>query len=162
MKINSNLEMREVAIKLLHCYSTMVQTKDGALLLLLKGDLGSGKTTFVQALAGELGIRENVTSPTFVIQKQYEVPQTGEGHPAKAPGDFERLVHIDAYRLNTFSELEALGWSNFLLDSKSIVALEWPERVAGVEKHERKIDIEFLHVRENIRNVLFGGKDTLC
>ncbi|MEX0909764.1 MAG: tRNA (adenosine(37)-N6)-threonylcarbamoyltransferase complex ATPase subunit type 1 TsaE [Candidatus Paceibacterota bacterium] len=161
MKIESDKEMREVAQKLLSCYRKAVFTNEGALLLLLKGDLGAGKTTFVQALARELGVNEKVTSPTFVIQKEY-TPRAPEEPYSKSSHDFERLIHIDAYRLESLSELETLGWSEYISDTKAVVALEWPERVEGVENHQRKIEIEFQHDSENSRNILFEGKSAMC
>jgi tRNA threonylcarbamoyladenosine biosynthesis protein TsaE len=66
-------------------------SSDEALVVGLYGNLGAGKTSFTQAVARELGVIDIVNSPTFVIEKIYETK-----HP-----DFKRLVHIDAYRLET-------------------------------------------------------------
>jgi tRNA A37 threonylcarbamoyladenosine biosynthesis protein TsaE len=64
-----------------------------------------------------------VTSPTFVLEKIYDLPQeTGRG--------FARLVHIDAYRLEGGTSLSPLGFDGIMQDSKNLVVLEWPERVA--------------------------------
>lgn len=153
--------MRKVAKELLKGYSKTGRKKNGALLLLLRGDLGAGKTTFVQALASELGICENITSPTFVIQKQYTILTSQEQNPKKTYL-FKQLIHIDAYRLESFLELKALGWDDFMLDSKTIVALEWPDNVKGVEKHKPSIEMEFLHAEESTRKVLFDGENTMC
>ena len=92
---------------------------EGATLLTLSGELGAGKTTFVQGIAEALGVREVVTSPTFVIEKVY----TLEGQR------WQRLIHIDAYRLHDPHELEMLGWKELLLDAGNLIVLEWPERV---------------------------------
>lgn len=81
----------------------------------LQGDLGAGKTTFVQHLARELGVRESVTSPTFVIMQKYQTT-----HPV-----FTTLVHIDAYRLKP-GESETIGWSGVTEDPHSLVIVEWP------------------------------------
>ncbi|MEX0918274.1 MAG: tRNA (adenosine(37)-N6)-threonylcarbamoyltransferase complex ATPase subunit type 1 TsaE [Candidatus Paceibacterota bacterium] len=88
----------------------------------LSGDLGAGKTTFVQELARELGVTESVTSPTFVIMKRYET-----AHVA-----FSSLIHIDAYRLEEASELSVLGFTEVLNETGAIVCIEWPEHVASL------------------------------
>lgn len=93
----------------------------GATLVTLSGDLGAGKTAFTKAVAKTLGVSEMVTSPTFVLEKIYALP--GE----KA---FKRLVHIDAYRLESGAELSPLGFDEVMKDSQTLVFLEWPEKVA--------------------------------
>lgn len=92
-----------------------------ATLVTLQGDLGAGKTTFVQAVAKELGITQAVQSPTYVLMKKY---------PVEDPR-FTTLVHIDAYRLVSKEEFAALDPEAFLSDPKALVCIEWPERVAG-------------------------------
>ncbi len=92
-----------------------------ATLVTLSGELGAGKTTFTQAVAKAVGIAEAVTSPTFVLEKIYELP---------AGQVFERLVHIDAYRLSGGEELSALGFSELMYDPGNLIVLEWPEKVA--------------------------------
>ena len=82
------------------------------------GNLGAGKTTFIQALAKEMGIEEPITSPTFVIQKKY---------PAQKY--FDTLVHIDAYRLDSGDELLKLRFYETLEISNSIICVEWPDNV---------------------------------
>lgn len=91
-----------------------------ATVVTLSGELGAGKTTFVQAVAKALGVAESVTSPTFVLEKIYQL----EGR------EFSHLIHIDAYRLKGAQELEALGWKELLADTGNLIVLEWPERVA--------------------------------
>src|ERR1700683_2680478 len=80
---------------------TLEPRADGATLITLSGELGAGKTTFTQAVAKALGVEDIVNSPTFVIEKVYNLPE-GKG--------FHRLVHIDAYRLTSNGELAALGF----------------------------------------------------
>lgn len=99
---------------------------DRATVVALSGDLGAGKTTFVQAVAKTLGIEENATSPTFVIQKTYRLPAEVR------PPSFRRLVHIDAYRLENARELEILGFEELLRDPQNLILIEWPEKVAGL------------------------------
>lgn len=92
----------------------------GATLVTLSGELGTGKTAFTKTVAWALGVEETVTSPTFVLEKIYLLPE------GKA---FKRLVHIDAYRLEKGSELAALGFDELMRDPGNLVMLEWPEKV---------------------------------
>jgi len=95
-----------------------------ATLITLAGELGAGKTSFTQGLARGLGIEEAVTSPTFVLEKIYELPEgVGRG--------FARLVHIDAYRLEGEKSLAPLGFDELMQDAKNLVVLEWPSLVAA-------------------------------
>lgn len=91
--------------------------------LALHGDLGVGKTTFVQGLARGLGVTEPVTSPTFNI---YTVHRAHHD-----PGKGSRtLVHLDAYRLDSSKQVEDLLLEDFLV-SPWCLAVEWPDRIAG-------------------------------
>ena len=80
----------------------------------LTGDLGTGKTCFVQGLARGLGVTDQyyITSPTFTIINEY-------------PADGKRLCHLDLYRLGSADELEYLGFEDLLGDD-AVVAVEWP------------------------------------
>lgn len=97
-----------------------------ATLVTLSGELGAGKTTFTQALAKVLGVEEHVTSPTFVLEKVYELARELGGSTPK----FARLVHIDAYRLDSGADLAPLGFDEIMRDPSTLVLLEWPEKVA--------------------------------
>lgn len=91
--------------------------------LALHGNLGVGKTTFVQGLARGLGITEPVTSPTFNIYTVHHAPKNlGAGGPT--------LVHLDAYRLDHPKQVEDLLLEDFLV-SPWCLAIEWPEKIAG-------------------------------
>jgi tRNA threonylcarbamoyladenosine biosynthesis protein TsaE len=100
----------------------LMPKKNGATLVTLKGDLGAGKTTFVQALARELGIADAVQSPTYVLMKSYPIAHKG----------FTKLVHIDAYRLDKPEQFLALRPEEFLNDPESLICIEWPERLEGI------------------------------
>ncbi|MEK7108960.1 MAG: tRNA (adenosine(37)-N6)-threonylcarbamoyltransferase complex ATPase subunit type 1 TsaE [Patescibacteria group bacterium] len=102
-------------------------SKDTAYIVALKGDLGAGKTTFVQALCKRLGIKDTVQSPTYVLMKSY--PLAGPLTSFGAPRRFNRLVHIDAYRLENPAEFAALKPEQFLDDPKALVVVEWPGRL---------------------------------
>jgi tRNA threonylcarbamoyladenosine biosynthesis protein TsaE len=94
----------------------------------LIGDLGAGKTTFVQNMAREMEVAEDVQSPTYVLMKSYVLPNNRIQNGDKRR--YNKLVHIDAYRLNDAAEFTALKPEEFLNDPKTLVLIEWPERVA--------------------------------
>ncbi len=117
-------DMDAIAKDFLHLLETLPQQSQ-ATIIGLSGDLGSGKTTFVQAVARALGIAEPVTSPTFVLEKKYSIPPT-------AKSIFTHLVHIDAYRLASPTELVTLGFSDITADSAALIFIEWPERLGDL------------------------------
>ena len=115
-RVHSAAELQQHATQ----FIARLEASTTATTVTLSGELGAGKTTFVQALAKALGVEESVTSPTFVLEKIYQL----QGQK------FARLIHIDAYRLKGAHELEVLGWKELLADSGNLIVLEWPERVA--------------------------------
>ena len=101
-----------------------------AVIIALKGELGSGKTTFVQTLARNFGITEPISSPTYVLMKKYKLP---EGlNIWGAPRRFKTLIHIDAYRLENPKQFKQLKPEDFLNDPSCLVFIEWPERLAAL------------------------------
>lgn len=105
---------------------------DQAGLVALNGELGAGKTAFVQKLAAELGILETVTSPTFVVMKIYEIDY----------GQFKRLVHIDAYRIEENNEMIVLGFEELLKDPENLICIEWADNIKNLLP-ENKIGLNF-------------------
>jgi len=100
----------------------------------LTGDLGAGKTTFVRAVAGGLGVDERtVSSPTFVIVNRYEIAGRVATHTVDA-GVFA-VSHIDAYRLHGDDELDNVGWDRVMnVDAAApgtVALIEWPERIGS-------------------------------
>lgn len=118
-----------------------VHTTHKATVVFLSGDLGSGKTTTTKAVAKALGVQEDVTSPTFVILKRYRI---GENIINKK---FENLIHIDAYRLKSYSELEKIKFEEYLTDEKNVIFIEWPEMVEN-EKLTPDVTVMFKHVEK--------------
>ena len=96
--------------------------EDGSAVLALHGDLGAGKTTFMQILARMLEVEEVVVSPTFVVMKHYELPEEQHG--------FTALYHLDAYRIETVDEMRPLRFAELLTEPKALIAIEWAERIA--------------------------------
>ncbi len=109
---------------------------DRGIFLDLRGDLGSGKTTFVRGLAQGMGLSSQVRSPTFVIATLHEgtIP----------------LLHVDAYRLEQQEELALHGWNEWL--EQGVVAAEWAGRIAGMLPEER-LKLEFETIDEGHRGV---------
>jgi len=105
----------------------------GALVLALAGELGAGKTTFVQGLAKAIGVKEKILSPTFVILKRYGVRPLGrdKGSPAEA-GTPMNFYHLDCYRIQSAKDLAGLGFEEILKNKNNLVVIEWAERVANI------------------------------
>ncbi len=112
-------------------------------IVLLVGDLGAGKTTFMKGVGEYFGVKEDITSPTFVIERIYDIPD----------GKFKRLVHIDAYRIEKEEELRTIGWERYSSDSGNIIFIEWPANMRTELSDAKKI--EFFHQDETTRKIIF-------
>ncbi len=138
--ISSGLEETQ---KIAEDFVSSLSPKDSSALVVgLYGDLGAGKTTFTQSVAKALGVGETVTSPTFVIEKIYEL--SGQ--------KFTHLIHIDAYRLEKSDELLHLGWKEVIADPKNLILIEWPERVDDIMPEHMKVSLKAL-LEEGSREV---------
>ena len=93
--------------------------------LCLSGELGSGKTTFVQGLAKGLEINKRLPSPTFIIVRRYTIPQ------------LSFLFHLDLYRINNEREAASLGFSEMLKVPRAVIVVEWPDRLGALIPHKR-------------------------
>lgn len=124
---------------------TLTRGEGGATVVALSGDLGAGKTTFAQALSRVFGVTGEVSSPTFVIEKIY----------AAERGPFDRLIHIDAYRLNDPHELEVLGWRDIVADPTNLILIEWSERVEVLVPKEA-IRVTLTYIDEHSRLIAYG------
>jgi tRNA threonylcarbamoyladenosine biosynthesis protein TsaE len=107
----------------------------------LSGDLGAGKTVFVRGFAAGLGVKRSINSPTFVLMKIY---------PVKKHETIKHLCHIDAYRLRSARDLEAIGAADYLGHKDSVCLIEWPEKVKKILKKTKKIKITHLNERQRI------------
>ncbi|MDP2649776.1 MAG: tRNA (adenosine(37)-N6)-threonylcarbamoyltransferase complex ATPase subunit type 1 TsaE [bacterium] len=108
----------------------------------LYGDLGSGKTTFIQGLAGGLGITKRILSPTFIIVRTYDIPKSSS-----------IFYHIDLYRTNNTLDLKGLGLNEMFNNPNNVVAIEWAEKMGNLLPKDR-IDIKFEYVEENKRKII--------
>ncbi len=123
-----------------------------ATIIALSGDLGAGKTTFVQHIACHLGISDNIQSPTFVILKSYQLSPFGE--ISRRETSFKLFTHIDAYRLTSKEELEKLNWNEYSNNPDNLICIEWPEQVEGLLPDD-VICVKLEHVSENERAISF-------
>lgn len=122
--------------------SSLSPDTETATVIGLSGDLGAGKTSFTQGVAKALGVKDTVTSPTFIIEKNYELNNS----------KFRNLIHIDAYRLDEERELEVLGFKELLEHPENLIFVEWPERVQEIiPEYAKTIDFKFID--ENKREI---------
>lgn len=97
----------------------------------LTGELGAGKTIFVQGFAQGAGIKEKIISPTFVLIRQHKIPSGST------------LYHVDLYRLDGQKNIEELGLKELMLNPKNIVLIEWAEKAENIlPKETTRIDIK--------------------
>jgi tRNA threonylcarbamoyladenosine biosynthesis protein TsaE len=127
-----------------------IRPRSKALVLGLQGDLGSGKTTFLQGFASGLGVKEKITSPTFVIMKRFSLNN-------KTAKQFHNFYHFDCYRLDKPEDLLGLGWEEIVKNPYNIVALEWPERVKkALSKMYLRLQFTFLNPKN--RQIIINYK----
>jgi len=117
--------------------------KKTALLLGLEGDLGGGKTTFLQGFAKGLGIKEKILSPTFVILKRFKIQDSR----------FENFYHIDCYRIKKPKEILGLKFKEIINNPKNIVVIEWSDRIRQILPKDTPI-LKFKFIDKNQREIL--------
>lgn len=118
---------------------------DRATVVGLYGELGAGKTTFVQAVAKALGVSERIVSPTFLIWKRFKISAQGGSAFGGKDLRFRYLIHVDSYRLKSGDELRKLRFAELLADSRNLIFVEWAERVADLLPTDHiKISFGFL------------------
>ena len=139
--LNDTKKIAEQAIA--EISSTFSNTKrTTATVVALQGDLGSGKTTFVQCVARSLGVTTHITSPTFLIIKTYKLKTK----------NYKLLYHLDAYRLKSGDELLKLGWQELISNPKNLIFIEWPERVSEILPPD-SLKLHFEFVNETTRAI---------
>ncbi len=116
----------------------LAKTLRGGDVLALSGELGAGKTVFTNGIAKGLGIKKQITSPTFVLMMLYPIPKTKASHK-----DAIKLCHIDTYRLGSAQGLIDIGIQDYIGKSDVITVIEWPEKIAALlPSHTINIHIE--------------------
>ncbi|MCK5044222.1 tRNA (adenosine(37)-N6)-threonylcarbamoyltransferase complex ATPase subunit type 1 TsaE [Candidatus Parcubacteria bacterium] len=112
-----------------------------AVIIGLEGDLGAGKTTFLQGFGAGLGIKEKILSPTFAVFKKYSLS-----------GSYQSFYHFDCYRIQEPKELLTLGFKEIISDPKNIVAIEWAEKARQLLPKEIII-LKFDFIDETTRKI---------
>ena len=121
------------------------RTLVGGELILLEGELGAGKTAFVQGVAAELGVKSAVRSPTFAVMNVHSVD-----HPA-----IKHLVHCDFYRFKKPEEALELGLDEWLGNPHAVIFAEWPNLAKPFLVAKNIIEINFEALDANTRRVTF-------
>jgi len=114
-----------------------------AKILALKGDLGGGKTTFLQGFAKGLGIKDKILSPTFVLMKKFEIPYNKK---------FKNFYHFDCYRIKNPKEILLIGFGEIISNPKNIIAVEWAERIIKILPAD-KVLLEFSFLDKSNRKI---------
>lgn len=135
--------------------------------LALYGNLGSGKTTFVQGLARGFGIKKRIISPTFIIVREYNLKTSHFAtHFAKATRvkkasrdkqNSKLFYHVDLYRVESEKEVRELGIEEMISDNKSLVAIEWAEKMQSLLPKKRW-DIKFEDLGGSKRKITINQK----
>ena len=123
------------------------RTLSPGMLVCFEGNLGAGKTTFIQGLLEGLGAEKPFVSPTFILMKQYDLA-------VPTPAGIKWVYHADAYRLGA-KEFREIGFEEWIADSQGVTLLEWPQRIEellpqiyitvkieSISEMERKITIK--------------------
>ncbi len=112
----------------------------------LVGDLGSGKTLFVKNFLKNLGVKEKITSPTFVIMREYPLKNS-----------FKKAFHIDVYRLEDKKSILRLGLKDIMKGKGNVVLIEWADKIRGILPKDT-VWIRFKHgEKENERTILMSN-----
>lgn len=134
--------------------------------LCLYGDLGNGKTTFVQGLGEGLGIKKRIISPTFTIVRQYklslysssaakrsrEVLTKDSSRPRWSGSRTINFFHVDLYRTSSINDIKGLGLEEILNDKNAIIAIEWAENL-GFLLPKKRWNVRFEYIDESERKI---------
>jgi tRNA threonylcarbamoyladenosine biosynthesis protein TsaE len=122
------------------------QTIEPGTVILLSGDLGAGKTTFTKGFARGLGITADITSPTFTLMNLYELPNKRQG--------ITKLVHMDAYRLESTAEYIALGAEDYIGAADTVSIVEWAEKIPLLAQYNPIVRITISTKQQTERNIV--------
>jgi tRNA threonylcarbamoyladenosine biosynthesis protein TsaE len=124
----------------------------------LTGELGSGKTTFIQGFAKGLGISNRIISPTFIIMRSYRLPTSHQHACAGRPLAFSQFYHLDLYRLEKDIGMEVinLGVDDIWKNPDNIIVIEWAEKIKDLIP-KNAVWVEFNNLEENRRRIKING-----
>jgi len=149
-KIKVLSDSPEITKKIAFIFAALVSKKSSknARIITLKGDLGSGKTTFILGFLNFFGIKPHAASPTFVIMKHYKPREQ------RTKGIVENIYHLDGYRLRSRKDLEVLEFGKIEKNPKNIILIEWPERIKG-KTFKEKISLIFSYGKEENQRLIY-------
>ncbi len=119
MKITTHSEKQTINLG-----QKLAQNFEGGEIIGLVGELGAGKTNLIKGIGQGLGVKQTITSPTFVLMKVYPLKSLNS--------KIKRLVHVDAYRLKTGQDLIAIGLQDYLKNSETITVIEWANKIKNI------------------------------
>ncbi len=150
MRITSNSPSKTKDLGRLLAEEILKDKSPAPITIALRGNLGAGKTTFIQGFAKGLGLKNKIVSPTFVIFRNYKIPR----HKLTVNG-WGRFYHMDAYRIKKISELIPLNFKEMISAPRSVIVIEWPENI-NKALPKNTLRLEFRHGRkENERIIMF-------
>jgi len=114
----------------------------GAVVFGLVGDLGGGKTTFLKGFAKDLGIKQKILSPTFIIMRRFKIKDLR----------FKNFYHFDCYRIENPKEILALGFKKIISDPENIIGIEWSDRIKKILP-KNSIILKFKFISKNQRKI---------
>ncbi len=154
-------ETQKLGKKMAQEFLTAAHLCKGALVIGLEGDLGGGKTTFIQGFAKGLGVKEKILSPTFVILKRFKIyPVKSREEGAKQfnrmkTQKFKIFYHLDCYRIQAPKELLDLGFREIVSKPENIVVIEWADRVKKILP-KNTIFLKFNFIGKNSREIVIN------
>lgn len=119
----------------------IAKTLKGGEILALIGELGAGKTVFVKGVAAGLGVKQIVTSPTFVLMKVYPIKDK-----------IKQLVHIDCYRIINPKEIFDIGATEYFDRKDTVTMIEWADKIKNILP-KRRISINIKLLKDNLREI---------
>jgi tRNA threonylcarbamoyladenosine biosynthesis protein TsaE len=139
----SSQETKKAATQLAKKIIKSSPHKKHARVVALVGDLGAGKTTFVQGFAKALGIKHRMVSPTFLIFRNYELRIK----------NYEFFYHVDLYRIESPKELDVINFKEALANPKNIMLIEWAEKIKKILPKDT-IWVNFTHGRKETERII--------
>lgn len=122
----------------------IASTIKGGDVILLYGELGSGKSTLTKGLIQELGVKEVATSPTFTLMNVYKAT-----HP-----QIKKVVHCDTYRLKDKDDLENVGVTDYLYKPDTLCIIEWPDKVSHLLTGNSNVKISIEYIDSERRKII--------
>ena len=154
LKTKSSKATQNLGKKLAQSFLASTRKSKGAIVIGLEGDLGGGKTTFVQGFAKGLGIKEKILSPTFVILKKFSIPDSSSIIYSREH-KFKTFYHIDCYRLGNPKDILVLRFNEIISNPENIIVIEWADKIKKILPKEAII-LKFKFIDEKTRKIVLN------